>query len=1219
MPLSWGESALQPDRYSGLAWSAPVTVAEASNSPRTPHLEANPGGTFSLLWEDFGLWHLLLDPSGRPLSTPRLVGREQPSRWSMHGQAAFFARDALGDLHMVWEKDATMIHYRKVDASGKALVPDKLLLREPFGAHGASLCILDGSLLVGYVRYEPSLGEYRFAVQRLDLDGNRQGQELSVSAGDGVQPLDGEMLPAPDGGLDIVLAVPDGGLFMHLDATGRLTQRANIPYLPRGVIPALARGESQQLVLAWNTWETGASGRIVAARISDIGAEPVFITSQSMAVSDPSLAIEQGGEALLCWEDARLGRNEAFYSVLRPDVWDAYPPNQRIPGADLNPGQLAVSVDSSNRVLAAWVNGDLLKGARALSFGFELSGGLGSVRPHATSSVAVELGNTGGLADTITLALDVSGLPPGWKAALLGDYASLPASEGRVIVQIALSGPESDAGPRHGYFRLIATSAGNTRLRQELLIPVDMEVGYFTVASLTPSAARAPPGGTAAFELELRNAGDAGDELLLDAQSAQGLSMSLGRPNVELNWSAEDRVPVTARVTKDSAEGDSLQFSVTVRSAVTGRAKTLLGTVLVSPGVQIWLSAPVGQKNILPGSTGSFSIMVGNAGNSDGPAEVGLEVVSGWEGWTASIDTPNIDLAAGDVTEMSLTVTAPADATGRFVVRVLAAAIGWDSSASITVTAIAEPTHELLAHAGFPAMTALPSAKLRVPVSVSNRGSSPEEVSVELQLPAGWAGESRLDGGALAQEFTIFPKEDVTLNVVIVAPADASAGPAEAAVLLSARSGASARAVLDISVSQLFEISIQTTTPVLRATPGDPAVAVLSVRNIGNGPDSISLDTESPPGWNIDLADIDQKPLERLSIPARASSTVIVQVWAPFTSSDAWSEVSVAATSQSGLRARLALRVGLLLPDLSLSVSYSPARFAAGRTVLATVTVSNTGEAPAHNVRVAFNVDGEGAHLERILLIPPGSEKTATFSWTPVAGRHVLRFEADPEHMVLERDEGNNMLLEKVSISGAPPAQAEIAPAVIAVGSATFILGAIGLAAGGTEGGKYWAAGLLFLPLYTKIKKDDVLDHFVRGQVYGYIKANPGEHYNSIKKALSLKNGTLIYHLKTLENGDFIKSVIDGRFKRFYPKEMKLPEPSDEIVLRMNHIQHEILNIIRETPGISQKEIAARIGLSTPTVHYHINIMMSARAINVMRSGRETRCYVEDGQEGRAG
>jgi uncharacterized membrane protein len=1119
---------------------------------------------------------------------------------------------------MVWDFGQTSIHYRKVDSNGNAIVPDRVLLAEPFGAHGPSIRIAGTGLVVGYIRYDPHFGEYRFVVQHLDLEGRPVGPELSIATGDGSQPLDGEMVLATDGGLDIVLAVPDGGIFLHIDAAGRVVQRWAIPFLPRGVLPVIVCGGLGERILAWNSWETGSSGRIVATRITGIGAESVFITPQSMAVADPSLIIEQGGEALLCWEDARSGRGEAYCARLLPDDWDAYPPNLKITGTDSNPGPVAVAVDPGNRVFAAWADDNCLKGSRGFSYGFELAAGSGIIRPHGTASVPVELSNTGGLADTLDLNIDASGLPQGWKAALLAGESYLPASGDMVTILIAITGPDSDAGPHRGSFRIIATSMGNPRLKQELQIPVDMVVGYRTRASLSPSVARAPPGASAPFELQLQNMGDATDELSLGAQVPQGLSVSFGEPNVSLDWSASAIVPVTAWTAESCEDGGSFQFSVMVRSERSGFVSSLSGTVIISPGVQLWLSAATGQKSITPGSSASFAIMVGNAGLSAGPADVGLEIVSGMEGWKASLDPSFVQLAAGENADVSLRIDAPAAAAGRFVVRVVAAARGWASSASITLTAIAEPAHGLQARPDFPQLETLPGSMLLAPVTVSNQGSSPEELSVELSLPAGWSGEPTMDG-ALARHIAMEPGEAVRLSALIIAPVDAPAGDHEASVIFTARSGVSARAVFNVSVSQVFDLSIQTPTPSLRAAPGEAVVAVLTVRNLGNGLDSIRLETDLPPGWKAYLTDFDQRPAELLVVPAGGLSMVIAQVLVPFSSSDAWSELSIAATSQSGLRARLVLRVGLLLPDLSLRVLYSPQRFVAGQSVLATVEVSNTGESPARNVLVAFNVDGSGTMVERILLIPAGSEKTATFGWTPETGRHVLRFEADPEHTVLEREEGNNIFLEKVAISGAPPEPATIPPALLVAGSASFLLGAIGLVAGGTEYGKYWFLGLLFIPLYTKIKKDDVLDHFVRGQVYGYIKANPGEHYNSIKKALSLKNGTLIYHLKTLERGEFIKSIIDGRFKRFYPKEMKLPEPSDEIVLRMNHIQHEILRIIKESPGISQKEIAARIGLSTPTVHYHINIMMSARIINVKRAGRETQCFVEEVEEGMAG
>ena len=39
-------------------------------------------------------------------------------------------------------------------------------------------------------------------------------------------------------------------------------------------------------------------------------------------------------------------------------------------------------------------------------------------------------------------------------------------------------------------------------------------------------------------------------------------------------------------------------------------------------------------------------------------------------------------------------------------------------------------------------------------------------------------------------------------------------------------------------------------------------------------------------------------------------------------------------------------------------------------------------------------------------------------------------------------------------------------------------------------------------PLYNKLDQDKVLYNFLRGEIYGYIKAKPGEYYNAIMKAL---------------------------------------------------------------------------------------------------------------------
>lgn len=161
-----------------------------------------------------------------------------------------------------------------------------------------------------------------------------------------------------------------------------------------------------------------------------------------------------------------------------------------------------------------------------------------------------------------------------------------------------------------------------------------------------------------------------------------------------------------------------------------------------------------------------------------------------------------------------------------------------------------------------------------------------------------------------------------------------------------------------------------------------------------------------------------------------------------------------------------------------------------------------------------------------------------------------------------------------------------------------------------TETGKYKLLSLLTLaiPMFTHIQKDDVLDQFVRGEVYGLIKSNPGVHYNEVMRKLEMKNGTLSYHLHMLEKMEMIKSRREGlKYRVFYPTEMKFPQ---EERYRLSNFQLEILQIIKENEGIQQKEIAKKLNKKPQTINYNIKILQQAGLINVRKKGRETGCYI---------
>lgn len=174
--------------------------------------------------------------------------------------------------------------------------------------------------------------------------------------------------------------------------------------------------------------------------------------------------------------------------------------------------------------------------------------------------------------------------------------------------------------------------------------------------------------------------------------------------------------------------------------------------------------------------------------------------------------------------------------------------------------------------------------------------------------------------------------------------------------------------------------------------------------------------------------------------------------------------------------------------------------------------------------------------------------------------------------------------------------------------SASFGLLAFGLLVF-TESGKYKLLLLftLLLPLYTRIQKEDVLDQFVRGQIYGFIKTNPGVHYNQILRKVGVKNGTLSYHLGVLEKTELIQSRREGlKYRAFYPKGMNFPKAER---FRLTDLQIQIIGSIRSQPGMTQKEIARSLGRKPQTINYNIKVLDQAGLISVVKAGRKTRCF----------
>jgi parallel beta-helix repeat protein len=156
-----------------------------------------------------------------------------------------------------------------------------------------------------------------------------------------------------------------------------------------------------------------------------------------------------------------------------------------------------------------------------------------------------------------------------------------------------------------------------------------------------------------------------------------------------------------------------------------------------------------------------------------------------------------------------------------------------------------------------------------------------------------------------------------------------------------------------------------------------------------------------------------------------------------------------------------------------------------------------------------------------------------------------------------------------------------------------------------TEVGKF-ALLALIVPLYMKLRKSRILDHYDRGRVFQYIELNPGEHYNQIKRDMGLPNGSLVHHLTVLEKGGKIKSRKDGRFRRFYTKETQVPRYDGGV---LTEVQKRIVDAVKDIPGVTQKEVASLLGVHQSSVSYQMSRLEERGLIKVEKKGRKVHYY----------
>lgn len=156
---------------------------------------------------------------------------------------------------------------------------------------------------------------------------------------------------------------------------------------------------------------------------------------------------------------------------------------------------------------------------------------------------------------------------------------------------------------------------------------------------------------------------------------------------------------------------------------------------------------------------------------------------------------------------------------------------------------------------------------------------------------------------------------------------------------------------------------------------------------------------------------------------------------------------------------------------------------------------------------------------------------------------------------------------------------------------------------------KWQSTRLLLFPLYARLRKEDVLENPIRDDILQVVGDQPGISASELGRRLECGWGTLVYHLTVLERLQLVSSTREGRHKRFFVQGRINYSDKGAVALLANPAARIILDAVRSSPGIIQKELSDRLGLSPGTIAWHIDRLTSQGLVVREEDGRSVRYY----------
>lgn len=142
--------------------------------------------------------------------------------------------------------------------------------------------------------------------------------------------------------------------------------------------------------------------------------------------------------------------------------------------------------------------------------------------------------------------------------------------------------------------------------------------------------------------------------------------------------------------------------------------------------------------------------------------------------------------------------------------------------------------------------------------------------------------------------------------------------------------------------------------------------------------------------------------------------------------------------------------------------------------------------------------------------------------------------------------------------------------------------------------------------------KEEALELDARRQIYEHILATPGTHLRGVHRAVRLPFGQVLYHLNYLEKLELVVVKKDGKFSRYFIKNLIGRQEKNVISVLRHEVPRTISVLLLFHQELTHKQILQHVTVSPSTLSFHLAKMVEAEVILREQRGRESLYHLLD-------